>query len=135
MIYRYLLRITPFGLILLLMAGVVSAVAAQNTVQPSRLGQRNFAINANALKPPQCAALNLTAVVICPSGGGNCAGTDASDLILGTSSADNITGGKGDDCILGGGGNDFLKGDQGNDVCIGGPGTNTFHPSCETQIP
>ncbi len=135
MIHRFLLRLTAFGLILLLLASAVSAVAATNTVPPTRLGEQKIAIDANALKPPQCAALNLTAIVVCPSSGGNCDGTDASELILGSSLADNISGGKGDDCILGGGSDDTLKGDQGNDVCIGGPGANSFHPSCETQIP
>lgn len=134
MIARFLLRFAAFGLILLFLASLITAMAASNTVPPTRLGQVNIPINANALKPPECAALNLTNIVVCPSTGGTCNGTDANDLILGSAFADNISGGKGDDCILGGGGDDFLKGDQGNDVCIGGPGNDTFHPSCETQI-
>ena len=41
----------------------------------------------------------------------------------------------GNDCILSGAGNDSLRADAGMDVCIGGvDGTDTFHPSCETQI-
>lgn len=134
MITRTLFRFAAFGLILLLLASLISATAASNTVPKTRLGEVKIPITANALKPPECAALNLSAVVVCPAAGGNCDGTDASELILGSASADNISGGKGDDCILGGGGDDFLKGDQGNDVCIGGPGNDTFHPSCETQI-
>jgi Ca2+-binding RTX toxin-like protein len=85
---------------------------------------------ANELKPPACAALDLSAVSVGGGGGGG----GLSTLILGTPGNDNLVGASGDDCILGGGGNDRLNGNSGTDVCIGGPGNDTFHQSCETQI-
>ena len=69
-----------------------------------------------------------------PAGGGNCDGTDASELVIGSTADDDIRSGKGSDCILGGGGNDSLRGEQDTDVCLGGPGTDGFNPTCETQI-
>ncbi len=134
MIIRSLSRLVPIALIVLILGSVFSAAAAANTVPTSRLTDQSRAINANALKPSQCSALNLTAIVICPSAGGACNGTDASELILGSPSNDDITSDKGDDCVLGGGGDDAIRGEQNTDVCIGGPGNDTFHPSCETQI-
>ena len=124
---------------LLLIAGatlvsVGPGLAASNAVQSTHLSRQRIGLNANSMKPAECAALNLTSVVLCPAGGGNCDGTDASDLIIGSPNADSISGGKGDDCILGGRGDDFLKAEQGNDICIGGAGSDTFHPSCEMQI-
>jgi Ca2+-binding RTX toxin-like protein len=132
MIKRIPLRYVLLGFILLILVSVAMAVAASNTVPGSRLASRSAAINANALKPTDCATLNLTAIVICPASG-NCTGTSKSELILGTANADTITGKGGADCILGGGGNDDITGGAGGDVCIGGPGTDTFH-SCETTI-
>ena len=120
-----------FGVILF---GAGSGLAASNAVQPTHLSHQQIGMDANALKPPECAALSLGNVVVCPPGGGNCDGTGLNDLIIGSPNADNISGAKGDDCILGGGGDDYLKGEQGNDICGGGPGNDTFHPSCETQI-
>lgn len=134
MIKRTFYRLMFFGFSLLILASVVTAVAASNTVPSSRLADQRSTINANDFKPPECAALNLTDVLVCPAGGGSCNGTNASELILGSPFSDNIQGGKGDDCILGGGGDDNLRGEQNTDVCIGGPGNDSFHPTCETQI-
>ncbi len=131
---RSLIRLVVLGLVGMILVSMVSAVTAGNTVPRTRLSDSRFPINANVLKPPECAALNLTAIVVCPSAGGNCDGTDANDLILGSAFADTISGGKGADCILGGGGDDYMKAGPGNSVCIGGPGTDSFHPSCKTQI-
>lgn len=130
---RPFLRYFFVGLIVLIVTVAISAVAAANIVPASHLADRRSAISANALKPAECAGLNLTSVVTCPSAGGACSGTVGSDLILGSALADDIQGDKGDDCILGGGGDDSLKGDQATDVCLGGPDTDSFHPSCETQ--
>lgn len=132
MINRIPLRYVILGFLILILVSVAMAVAASNTVPGSRLASRSAAINANALKPTECAALNLTAIVICPSSG-NCTGTKNSELILGTANADTIKGKGGADCILGGGGDDDITGGAGGDVCIGGPGTDTF-TSCETII-
>ena len=109
--------------------GVVAT--ATNVVPSSRAGSTNGARpTANQLKPPACAALDLT---IATSGGGGGGGQNA--LRLGTAGNDTLTGGAGDDCLVGGAGNDRLIGNGGTDVCIGGPGNDNLHGSCETQIP
>lgn len=127
---RKILHIASIMLAMLILTSVVSALAATNTVPVTRLTNQAFAITANTLKPPQCAALNLTAIII----GTNSKGTNANELILGTPGADNLGGGGGSDCILGGGGDDVLNGGKGNgDVCIGGPGNDTFK-GCDTEI-
>ncbi len=134
MSHRTIHRLVVFGFILLVFASAVTAVAASNTVPSSRLADKRSTIDANALKPAQCAALDLTSIIVCPSTGGTCDGTNASELILGSSLADTIRGRQGDDCILGGGGADAIRGNNGTDVCIGGPGTDSFQATCETQI-
>ena len=130
-------RFQPFAMLLLAMvilASAVSALTAGNTVPPSRLDQYTNAISANALRPVECSAITLTAILYCPVGGGNCDGTDASELVIGSAADDDIRSGKGNDCILGGGGNDSLRGEQNTDVCMGGPGADNFIPTCERQI-
>ncbi len=134
MFIRALPRFALFGLILVILAGVITAVAAANSVPPSRLADRRSPIGANVLKPAACAGLTLNSIVVCPSAGGSCIGTGANDLILGSPQIDDIQGDKGSDCILGGGGDDAIRGEQGEDVCIGGPGNDAFHPSCEAQV-
>jgi Ca2+-binding RTX toxin-like protein len=104
MSHRTVYRLVFFGFVLLVFASAVTAVAASNTVPSSRLADDRSAIDANALKPPECDALDLTSIVICPATGGTCDGTNASELILGSRFADTIRGRQGDDCILGGGG-------------------------------
>jgi Ca2+-binding RTX toxin-like protein len=134
MIRRILFPLASFAIILMIVVSVVSAVAAGNTVPPTRLSDTSRAIGVNDLKPPECAAINLVNIVVCPAAGGTCTGTSKSDLILGSANADTITGKGGNDCILGGGGDDSLNGNGGTgDVCIGGPGNDTF-TNCETQI-
>ena len=117
----------------LLLAGAVASLAggaltAANAVPVTRLDAFGAVVNANALKPVACAALNLQTVQV---GGG---GSGGSALILGTAGNDNLNGGSGSDCIVGGPGNDVLRGNSGQDVCIGGPGVDSFHQSCEVQI-
>lgn len=129
---RLLVLLSLISLLALVCASVMSAFAAGNTVPVTRLTDQSHAITANALKPPECAALNLVRIVVCPSGGGNCNGTNQADLVLGSPNVDNINGRQGNDCILGGGGDDTINGFVGNnDVCIGGPGNDTFL-ACET---
>ncbi|NJC94962.1 MAG: hypothetical protein FIB03_01280 [Anaerolineae bacterium] len=130
------MRTTPsFRLIfliltLLIYASCTYAFAANLSVPVTRLTNQAFAVTANALKPPECAALNLTAIVI----GTNTKGTNASELILGTAGADTLGGGGGSDCVVGGGGDDILNGGKGNgDVCIGGAGNDSFK-GCDTAI-
>jgi Ca2+-binding RTX toxin-like protein len=130
MIHKYIRLLTLALLITLVLTGILFAYAANTVVPTTHLTNQAFAITANALKPPECAALNLTAIV----SGSNAKGTGANDLILGTSGADNLGGGGGSDCILGGGGDDTLNGGKGNnDICVGGPGNDTFK-GCDTAI-
>jgi hypothetical protein len=125
-------RLTTIVLAILILASAVSAVTAGNIVPPSRLDEYSNIVNVNSLKPAECSSITLTAILLCPAGGGDCNGTDASELVIGSTADDVIQGGKGEDCILGGGGNDTLRGEQNNDVCIGGPDMDGFHQSCET---
>jgi Ca2+-binding RTX toxin-like protein len=123
------LRLAVLAFVALVSVVGVYTFTASNTVPATNVGRQQFAINANALKPAACAALNLTSLVV----GTN--GTAGNDLILGPSTASTLNGNGGQDCIVGGGGNDTING-NGNtagDVCIGGPGTDTFK-KCQTQI-
>ena len=131
MIKRINHRTALWILIILIVISTLTAIAAGNTVPTTRLDEITAAMNANAIKPAACSALNLTAIVICT--GGACSGTAARELILGTSAGETIRGRGGTDCIVGGGGNDNLIGGAANDICIGGPGIDTFN-TCETQI-
>jgi Ca2+-binding RTX toxin-like protein len=141
-----LFRFAGIFLIALIAVNAASAFAAANNVPASRLDDDSFPITANDLKPSECAALNLTNIVVA----GN--GTAGNDLILGTAGNDSLRGSDGDDCIVGGGGddtldgqkgndivlgqggNDSLKGSQDTDICDGGAGTDSGHKSCETEI-
>jgi Ca2+-binding RTX toxin-like protein len=122
-------RILLLGALLGIGAAALGVFTASSTVPASNVGRSQATIDANALKPAACAALNLTTVVA----GTN--GTAGNDLILGPSTASTLNGNGGADCIVGGGGNDTLNGNSntGTDVCIGGPGTDTFK-KCKTSI-
>jgi hypothetical protein len=117
--------------LLLFVLALGVAVTATNVVPASRAdAPSGGAPTANQLKPPECALLDLTNVVV---GSGTVVGTGAGDLIIGSPGSDTLRGKGISDCILGGAGDDFLKGEGGNDVCIGGPGLDTF-AACKTQI-
>jgi Ca2+-binding RTX toxin-like protein len=103
----------------------INSFAAGNVVPASKIGYSNQTVDANDVKPAECASINLTNIIYC-SGSNNCNGTNANDLILGTSEGEKISGVNGTDCIVGGGGDDTIRGGNGTDVCIGGPGTDTF---------
>ncbi len=103
-----------------------SAFSAANLVGSSRVGSSTHSAGENDLKPPECAGIVLTNIVVC-SGGNTCNGSQGDDLILGTEDGETISGKKGTDCIVGGGGDDTIKGGNGDDVCIGGPGDDTFN--------
>lgn len=75
--------------------------AANSTVAGSRASAVYFAATLNDVKPPQCAGITVTNLVV---GSGTFSGTAANDLILGSLGAETIAGGDGSDCILGGGG-------------------------------
>jgi Ca2+-binding RTX toxin-like protein len=125
------LRIGSITLAATIVAVVLAVATATNSVPSSNLSSGVQATGANELKPPQCAALNLTNIVT--GDGATILGTGANDLILGGPSNNTLRGNGGTDCMLGGGGNDSLRGGGGADVCIGGPGTDTFN-SCSTAI-
>lgn len=128
MAQKYIPRLLVIVLGTLIIFSAANAIAASNTVSGSRLDELTNAITINDKKPPQC-TMNLTGIVVCT--GGNCDGTNQSELILGTPGGERIRGRGGQDCILGGDGNDDLQGNGGGDVCFGGPGTDTF-TTCET---
>jgi Ca2+-binding RTX toxin-like protein len=133
MIYRGFLRLAYIVMAGLILFSMIFAIAANNVVPVTYLTDQSSILTANELKPAACSAITLTAIFYCPTSGGTCAGTDASELVIGSIMDDDIESGKGDDCILGGGGNDSIRGEQNTDVCIGGPGADSFHPSCETE--
>jgi hypothetical protein len=127
--YRIVLRVAIIGLVVLILVSSASAMAAANRVPVTAVEDVAMPITANDLKPPECASLNLTEIVIWPD---TIWGESSSHLVLGTSGTDLIFGGSGSDCILGGGGGDLIFAGAGSDVCIGGPGTDTFS-GCEVQ--
>ena len=110
------------------LAILAAAFAAANSVPATTVGQIQVPIGANDLKPPECAGINLTTIVV------GVTGTNGSDLVLGTAAGETVKGNGGDDCLVAGGGNDALNGGAGTDVCVGGPGTDSFNGTCETQI-
>lgn len=136
-ILRRPLRILWIGLLLLIVASAVSALAAGISVSESRLTDQSFALNANDFKPDQCAGITV-------DGFSWDAKPKESALYFGTSGPDSINTGNGDDCVLAGdgndtvdgkggndvllgeGGNDFLGGDNGNDTLYGGAGNDTL---------
>lgn len=128
--FRLPLRYFVVGLAALLIISSMTAVAATNTVPPTRVDSQSIFFNINHLKPAACAGINVTNLVV---GSGTIIGTEGNDLILGSFGADEIYGMGGNDCILGGGGDDIIDGGDGNDVCVGGPGSDTF-ANCEGEI-
>lgn len=135
MTHKSLLPLAFVTLTGLIVFSVLLAMAANNVVPVTRLTDQSSIVAINDLKPSACSAITVTRIVYCPTGsGGACNGTDANELVIGSTADDDIQSGKGDDCILGGGGNDSIKGEQDVDVCVGGPDTDSFHPSCETEI-
>ena len=111
------------SLVALVTISIISALSAANTVPASKVYNVSFAINANALKPTECAALNLANIIIIADGDNP---TNKNDLILGTPGNNTINGNGGIDCILGGSGDDTLKGGNGQDILIGGPGNDAL---------
>ena len=118
MYLRLYARFIASGLLLLVIASLLSGLAAANTVPISKIVNSSRPITLNDLKPAECAALNLTTLV---TGSGKFSGTAGNDLILGSPAADDIRGNAGTDCVLGGGGDDKLDGREHNDVLLGGP--------------
>lgn len=115
---RQSLALLPIALAVVLAGWTLTA---SNTVPEHDAGVHQQAQNADDLKPPQCAAITLTAVLQAP----DLTGTNANELIVGGGTDDSISGGGGDDCLMGGGGDDSLDGGSGGNVLIGGDGTDT----------
>ena len=129
---RFTFQLLLVGLFLLVLVSVVTAIAATNTIPPTRIENQIKSISSNDIKPSSCASLDLRNIV---SGSGVITGTPGNDLILGGSGDDTIKGLGGDDCIIGGGGNDTIDGGDGNDICNGGGSPGDSFTSCETVIP
>jgi Ca2+-binding RTX toxin-like protein len=129
--FRKLVRFLLIGLAALAVTNLVTAIADANTVPSLRMGDQSSPVTANDIKPPECAALNLSNIV---SGSGIITGTPGNDLIVGGPGTDVIDGLGGNDCILSRGGDDTLDGNTGTDVCVGGAGNATFL-NCETTFP
>lgn len=128
--FRLPLRHLVVGLVALLVMFSMTAIAATNTVPPTRMDSPTISFNINHVKPSVCAGIAVTNLI---SGAGTIIGTEGNDLILGSAGADEIYGMGGHDCIVGGGGDDLLDGGDGNDVCVGGAGSDTF-TDCEGEI-
>jgi hypothetical protein len=111
------------SLMMITVVATVTASAAANVVPPTKAGSMSAPQTVAQLRPPQCAGLTLTNLVI---GSGRLNGTGANDLILASSGRDDINGRGGSDCIVAGGGNDALSGGGGGDVLMGGPGNDTL---------
>ena len=124
MIARALLRLALPIVLALILVNIFDALAATNLVGSTGADDLRVVIDANALKPPECAALNLSIVVV---GSGTFNGGGTNGLILGSAGADTIKGQGGNDCIIGGGGDDDLRGGNGSEVLIGGPGADILN--------
>jgi len=123
MLTRALLRLALPVVLALIVVNIFDALAATNLVGSTGADDLRVVIDANALKPPECAALNLASVIV---GSGTFNGGGSNALILGSAGADTIRGQGGSDCVIGGGGNDDLRGGAGTEVLIGGPGADTL---------
>lgn len=117
----------------LVLALPAPALAAPVSVPLTRLSRTLLLITPNDLKPPECASVTVTKLLVVSGTGGTVTGTSAAELILGGPNADTLSGAAGDDCLVGGGGIDILDGGAGTDVCIGGSELDIFI-GCETAI-
>ena len=117
------------ALTLTLAVGCGGVRAAGNSVASSYASNTTYPINANALKPAECAALNLSAIL---TGSGDFEGGAANELLLGGSASQRIRGRDGDDCLVGGAGVDEFRADAGTDVCIGT--ASSAFSDCETIV-
>ena len=127
---RLPLLVAGSALGVLIVATVVTAVTATNTVPPTRAGEDRRAIELGSLAPSECESIVLGNKV---TGSGVLAGSAGNDWIIGSDGIDTIEALGGDDCIQGRGGNDIIDGGPGSDVCLGGGGNDTF-VACETEI-
>src|SRR5262245_35558806 len=87
------------GLLVVSIAGIISALAAANTVPTSGKLDTMVTLTVKHLQPQDCNSLSLTTYVLAP--GNNFTNSGASALVLGIVGFDNIRGGGGNDCIVG----------------------------------
>jgi Ca2+-binding RTX toxin-like protein len=129
--FKFLFRLTLFGLPILILVNIGMSSAA--TLNVSSNTQNVFttddSITAEKVKPPECAGITLVDI---RTGDGNA----NNNLIIGDENPNNLAGRDGDDCIVGVNGNDTLYGDAtgflnlfgtGNDIIIGGNGNDTIY--------
>ena len=123
------LRLLAVALVATIAAIALVTLTASNTVPATNVGQQQFPIDANALKPVACAGLDLTNLVV------GTTGTKSNDLILGPAAGSSFRGSGGADCMVGGAGADTFNGNgaTAGDVCIGNGGNDTFK-KCTTAI-
>jgi Ca2+-binding RTX toxin-like protein len=124
-------RYAFFFLIGMIFLGIISAMAAANSLPQTNMDDRSQAIIPDDLAPPECAGMGLTNMV---SGTGTINGTGQNDLILGTSGNETIRGRQGNDCIVAGGGDDNVRGNQGDDVILGGPGVDDLNGNRHNDV-
>ena len=118
-----LVSASVFSLAVLVGPAIFSALSSANAVTQSRVDDQRFVIDANALKPAECAVTNLTRIVILARGDKT---SNANELVIGTPGDDTISSRGGVDCILGGGGDDDISGGNGLDILMGGPGNDAL---------
>src|SRR5450759_3492566 len=97
---RVISWLAGFALFILVVSSILTASAASNTVPPSRLTNQSRPITVNDIKPPQCAAFNLTSIVVCGSSPA-CNGTKSDELIIGVAATNKINGHAGQNCCIG----------------------------------
>lgn len=114
------------GVLVLSIVGIISALAAANTIPTSGTLDTTVTLTVPHLQPQDCNGLTLTTYVLAP--GGSFTNNGASALVLGLPGFDNIRAGGGSDCVVGGAGADSLRGGAGGDICLGN--TSTSFNSC-----
>jgi signal peptidase I len=130
------LRWIGAALSIAIVTSLAAALTEANVVPLSNAGVSTQPLNVNQLAPAECAALNLTHLLV--AAGNTTTGPNGGALILGHGGVGTFTinGGTGNDCIVAGGGTgtkNTLNGGGGSDVCIGARGaTNTFK-NCEAK--
>jgi hypothetical protein len=96
---RFISRLAIFALLILVLTSILTAAAASNTVPSTRLTNQTKPITANDIKPPQCAAFNLTGIFVCPKN--NCRAPGPDLLVIGIPTTKKINGGGGNSCCVG----------------------------------
>ncbi|MGA2505821.1 MAG: hypothetical protein ABSG01_17215 [Anaerolineales bacterium] len=96
---RHIAWLAGLVLFILVVASILTAAAASNTVPPTRLTDKTIPIAANDVKPPQCKSFDLVSIYVCTKP--NCQAPRPDALVIGTSKTNKIDGGGGDSCCVG----------------------------------